>query len=311
MQIKMNESQEVKKTSGTYNAISVTTSTLAAAANAAIASTDFNKSSVKLEVKLKRRGQTVTLVTENLAILNILSHLKDGFHEANNGVVKVAAAAGVKETKVFSSVINFGGHIRVNAGDELSVRCTVSNGAFSAAIDSTASYVDFDFVESIGYEFGTPYIVSEPITQGTSSQTFNLGENILEVMLVNLDKTTYANEVVSSLTVASDRWNKSFTYDQLIAHHWQNGFKSNNERWATAAGTESFKIAPYSPQTFQIFAGNGQELDKVSMSIALNAANVAASQNYVVYRKYTTSPEQIREAQARALKHKEEKMRSL
>ncbi|MFT3679198.1 MAG: hypothetical protein QM791_02930 [Ferruginibacter sp.] len=316
MDVKIGQSRADKVTSGTYNAINISVHVVAAAANTALTAAAFSPEQVSVKVILKRKKQTYIIMQDNLQTLGIFNTIDNGFHEFLNGVDVTYPASGVFAIKERQAKLMFGGHIRPSDGDELSCEVSVPNvGAFSSAANTTDSYVDFSFEPSIGYEYLIPMTISETLEANTSKQRFNPGDNVTRMVLLNLDKTNLTSQVVNNVTISSDRLDKNMNFAQLVLHSNQLLPRIPALRFGTSVPVSDgsptvTKGLPFYPQTFFIFDGDAinNELDRCSVDIAANKAEVASGQNILAWRTYETTPELIAAAATRTQKHMDEKM---
>ncbi|UAY54795.1 hypothetical protein [Arachidicoccus terrestris] len=303
MIVKVGESRQDIVRSGTYNSVNVNLYVVAAAVNTAFVDADVKKQNVSIKVVLKRSGQQHIIMQDNLLLLGTYNSLKKGYAEFNKGIVKAAAAAAVKEVRLFPVTLNFGGHIRVSDGDELIVEVTPAlTGLFSANVDTALSYVEFQSNPSIGYEVGIFSTISEVVQQNTNKQSFSPGDNVVRMALLNFDKTSLASEVVTNLNISSDRLDVSMSFNQLLAAELLQYDDKQRLDYSTST--------PALPQSFFLFDGlkTGDELDTVKVDASFNSANVASSSNYLVSTKYVTNIEMLTDAAERSAKHGQEKI---
>lgn len=316
MIVKIGESRQDVLRSGTYDSILISAYLVAAVANTAIAGTDFVPSNVNVKVVLKRDNKQHIIMQDNLQVLGTYSSFKNGYHQFLNGIDKVYPAAGVKAVKLRSVKLDFGGHIRIANGDELIIEVTPNQaGTLTAALDSVSSNVEFYANPSIGYEEGIPEIMSEVVQATTTKQGFNPGDNITKLVLLNFDKNDLATEVLSNISLQSDRLDLSLSFNQVLARHLSTYDDAAPARFGTALPISAnaptvLRGLDYSPQSFVLFDGIAMkmELDQVRLDISFNGANVAASQNYVVHTKLNSDYAAIISAGAREQKHKVEKL---
>lgn len=318
MIVKLGESRQDVLRSGTYDSLLINSYLVHGTGNTAIAGNDFVPSNVNIKVVLKRDNKQNIIFQDNLLVLGSYNSLKSGYHEFINGIDKVYPATGVRAVKVRAVKLDFGGHIRVAKNDELIIEVSPNQaGTFSANLDNTLSNFEFYANPSVGYEQGIPQTLSEVVQANTTKQGFNPGDNVVKLALMNFDKNDLTNEIVSNVSLQSDRLDLSLSFNQVMARH----FAMYPERAASRYGT-SVPIASvptvlrgldYLPQSFVIFDGTreGKELDQVRLDVSFNGANVAASQNYVVHTKIQTTMESLVVAAQREQKHEIEKIEKL
>ena len=315
---KIGESRQDKYTSGTINSITVIAAITAAATNTPLAASDFNPSQVNIKVTLKSAGKPHMIMQDNLQILGVFNSLKRGYHEFLNGLDKTYSAVGVKAVKIRPVTLHFGGHIRLSGNDELIVEVVPSqSGTFSSAVDTGVSHLEFYANQSIGYEMGLPSVKSEVVQQNTTNQSFNLGNNVTKLAYLNFDKNDLAAEVISNFSLSSDRLDISQTFNRLLASNPLNFDEVPATRYgsvlpihATDATGRAFRGLDFLPQSMILFDGEKiqNELDNARAEISFNSANVAASQNYVVWTTYETDAATVKDALNRQEKHLQEKL---
>jgi hypothetical protein len=315
--VSRNGTRQDKYNSGTYDSITINCLLKAAALNTAIASNAFDPSQVSVKVVLKRKGKTYVIMQDNLLILGLFNHLEKNLHEFVNGIDKVYPAADAKALKIRIARLNFGGHTRVGEGDELIAEVTVGSAVYSSAIDATESSFEFYLNPSIGYETGVYSTVSEVVQSNAPKQSFNPGDNITKLIYLNFDKQTLDTEVLSNVNIQSDRLDVSLTFNQLLGHHLSQYGEIPMARYATSlplsGGNAVYRALDYYPQSAILFDGDkiANELDNLKVEMSFNSANVSASQNFLVWRRYETWPEIIIAAKERENKHINEKIEKI
>lgn len=321
MQISKGENQQIKHSSGTYDGVDLFAKIIHGTNDTAILQSDFNLNAVNISVVLVRDGRKEYIMNDNLLLLGTFSTLTKNYHEFVNGLDKVLPAVGVKAVKIRSCYIPFGSPIRVNQGDQLIIEVRTGDDTFSASINQVDSLIDFRLRKSISeYEVGIPKISFEVVNGQKTNQTFNPGDNVAKMMFLNFDKNTLADEVINNLAINSDRFDESYSFDQLQMLHLKNVNDENANRYganlpislADPAG-RAFKGLPYLPQSILLFNGVEQdkELDEVTVNVAFNGANVAMSQNHLGWLTINATNKQLAEAQNRAQKHIEEKLEKI
>lgn len=316
MILNLGETKQDKYNSGTYDGIVLNVNLTAAAANTQLGSAAFNPSMVAVKVVLKRKGRTMGIFNDNLLLLGTYNTLKKGYHEFANGIDKVYPVSGVKHKLLKTVKLNFGGHLRITNDDLLLIEITMPSGSFGSTVDSSQSHVEFYATPSIGYEMFVPTTVCEVVQASAPSQPFNPGNNIIKLAFLNFDKNTLENEVISSLNLSSDRWDSSFTFNQLLAHNVQNFDEMPNARYGSTLPIDStgtgraFRGLDYLPQSMVIFDGNkdSTELDDCRLNVAFNGSQVAASQNFFVWTTYEANLTDVQAAIEREQKHVVEKI---
>jgi hypothetical protein len=319
MIVEQGQSRVEKYNSGTFSGILLNTLLIADGANEPILISDFDPSKVAIKVLLKRDKQTHVIMQDNLQLLGTFATLGKNYHEFLNGLDKVYAAAGKKAVKVRPVELDFGGFIRLDGKDELSIEVSLpQDGWVTGNINAGQSYIEFDAKPAIGYETHIPFTRFEVVQANANKLGFNPGDNITKLAFLNFDKDDLSNEVISNLSISSDRWDINLSFNQLLNHHASQFEGSSAYRFGTAlpttAGSPSvFRGLDYLPQTFILFDGDkiNNELDQCRVDIAFNAPNVNTSSNYLGYRTYIADIKTVAEAVQREEKHMTEKLEKI
>lgn len=315
MLVQKGQNQSVEKIKGSFNALRIMAVLFAKTANQKIQNADFDPSQVNVKVVLIRDKQTTEIYNGDLYTLGIKNTLKKGLHEFINGVDIVYHAEDVEAQKLRFVDLRFDGCLNLLAGDSLKATVTLSKKDTFGTLVADDSYIDFEFVEAIGYEMYTPTTRVISINEGSEKQNFDLGDNIKSIMLINFDKSNLTNQVVDNLTLMSDRLDFDYNFNQLLAHHTLQFDNTKPSRFGTSLPLSDNNPTvqeglSYLPQTFILFDGkkHDQELDDCSISIKFNLDNLNKSQNFLVVTSYTTSVEQLRRFGKKREKHKAEKL---
>ncbi|MFT3945946.1 MAG: hypothetical protein QM763_03140 [Agriterribacter sp.] len=293
MVVKQGESKQEVLRSGTYRSITVIPYLVAAANNDRLTASDLDASQVNVKVILKRNKATYLIMNDNLKLLAFANTLKKGFQEFYNGLDIVFPAASVKHVSIRPVTLDFGTNIRLNAGDELVAEVKVATtGAFFTDVNATDSYAEFYFNPSVGYEAGVPEVVCEVVQANATKQSFSLGSGVTDVSFINFDKDDLVSQVITTLQLSSDKLDLGLSFNQLQARRTQLLGEQANVRYGsslpvTVANQAIFRALDFFPQSMPIVCG--EELDTAKLDISFNGANVVASQNYVVYRRVSTS----------------------
>lgn len=314
MLVQKGQNQSVEKSKGSFNALRIMAVLFANAANQKIQNSDFDPSQVNVKVVLTRDKQITEIYNGDLYTLGIKNSLKKGLHEFINGVDVVHHAQNIEAQKLRFVDLRFDGCLNLLAGDSLKATVTLSKKDTFGTLVADDSYIDFEFVEAIGYEMYLPSTKIISITEGQEKQSFDLGDNIKSIMLINFDKSNYAEQVVDNLTLTSDRLDFDYNFNQLLAHHTLQFDNTKPSRFGTSLPVSDNDPTiqeglPFFPQTLILFDGkkHDQELDDCSLSIKFNLDNLNKSQNFLVVTSYTTSIEQLRRFGKKREKHKAEK----
>lgn len=311
MKVKFGSTDEIEVKSGTYNGVYVNTLLKASAVNTALANSDYKPEQVAVKVELERDGDTKVILQNNLLILGLFNTITKGRHEFTNGIIKVPHGVAVKQVSQKSVFIDFGGALRIADNDVLRVQVTPNSSAITSNCDTQLSEVEAYLNPCIAYEEGIHQTHAKVITAATDSQPVNLGNNVTLVAFLNFDKTDYQNEVITNLTLSSDKLDLNLTGNRIIAMRPQQ-FAPNIPYVFNGAG----RIFDLHPQTFLVFDGkkpDGQqvELDNARLDLQFNPDNVAASQNYVVWRTYSLTPQKAQETATRMAKHEAENIKKV
>ena len=305
-------------TNGTYNSLIVLCHLTHAAVNTTFTPSAFDASKVKLKVmKLDKKGQVIGQfpINDNLLIVGTYVSYAESYRQFYNGIDKVLPAADVKAEKMLFVEIPFG-HTRLSDGESLKAEVTLGQGAFSSAVDALLSYVEFGLIPSIGYDLADFEHIAIPVDRDQKQFKHNLGDNITRIMILNFDKTTVTNPVVTGLTLSSDRLNETMNNDMIHTRTARYLNKLSPQQFATALpavpGTPTVKPGlNYLPQTHILFDGRldgNVTLDRVNLTMELDSTQVEGSQNYVVITRYITSAEKLNREQARMEKHRTENL---
>lgn len=315
MIVKAGESRQDTLRSGTYDGITFIANIQAAAVNTAIAASDYNPGAVSVKTLLKRKNKTHVIFQDTLLLLGTFNSLLKGYDQFVNGIQKVYHGAATKAIKLRPVTLKFGSPIRINSGDELFIEVTpAAAGTWGAGADASVSYIEFYGNPCVGYEFGIPSTIAEVVQATTSKQSFNPGNGIVDLSILNFDKDTHTNEVVSTFQLSSDRLDLSMSFNQLLAHHMQQydevaAWRTGTTLPTTLAGQDVFRGLDFIPQSFVITKST--ELAQVRVDVSFNSANVAASQNYIVYRQIQTDRKTIIDGVNRQQKHTNENFKAL
>ncbi len=307
MIVKAGESRQDTLRSGTYDSISLIAYLAGQTANTAINAAGYNPSLVNVKCLLKRNGKNTTIFQDNLQLLGIFNSYRKGYSNFINGVDKVYPAAGVKPVKLRPVTLYFGSPLRINPGDELVIEITPASTVFThATVDGAASYIEFYANETVGYELGVGVTTCEVIQAASNKQSFNPGDFVNDLMIVNLDKDTLTDEVITNFQLSSDKLNLGLSFNQLLERNSMFDTEGMPYRYGTAvpvtlASQDVFRGLPFNPQTFVI--SKDIELNNVRIDMSFNSSQVANAQNYVIYRRLITDRKTLAEAINRKNKH--------
>lgn len=240
---------------------------------------------------LNRGGKDQILFNETLKNLLYLSEWDTPNFEFVNGMVQPVRMDAANKTFLYPLKFNFGGIINLDGSDELTLEFTVGAGTYDVNVDENASFLQFDVIEGVGLEVHTPYIKSRVIEANQSNPQFDLGDSVMEILIANYDKTNMYNStaVLNNISIDSDKWSRNDSYEEMISRNFGqfNDFIQGFSRY----------------QSFRIYSG--YELDAVKINLSLNTANVAASQNVVLWYSFETNNQIVTKAAHKAKKFRD------
>lgn len=312
---KMGQPQQISLSSGTYDGFYLSAVMFAAASNVPFVGSDLVPANIQIKVLFKMKKNTFTIMQNNLLVLGLYWTLDKGFQQFLNGTDILLGSSGVYANKLRHLFIPFGGDIRVDGG-ELIIEITPSNGCFSSNCNPSTSYVEFFERPSIGYMHGIPLTDATVINPNVTSQSYDAGNNVTRLAILNFDQDTLVNEVVTNLSLASDKlsWTGTFNYLQYLSAVSYGRIK--RLRFGSSLPVLVSNFYPegldFYPQSYLIFNGS---FDKYLMSCKLNAAfnsaNVSSSNNYFVCTKFSTDNQIVSAARGRMIKHKNENIKQI
>lgn len=307
MNVKSNSSDKIVKQSGTFDSLYIGAYLVHGTANTSIVAGDFDPSQVSVKLTVKRSNGTEDKIFNNdsLHLLGSFQTLDKGYNEFKNGMTLVTKDVAVKEQVLRFVRLEFGGHIRVNAGDIMTAEISVAkSGAFSANLDTALSYVEFEICESIGYQYGVPETRFIAITAGSPSVKETVGDNVTRLAMLNFDQTGIETDVVTKLGLQSDKLDTSYTFNQLLALNVENIPAPSLAKYSGVT-----RIIGYLPQCYLLHDAKktNTELSKCVLDASFNSANVTQGQNYIAVRRFYTSKDMIKNAEDRRAKHNAER----
>lgn len=288
--VKIGETQQerYKDVNTTGIAVAITLS-----GTSGVTATHVNYENISFKAILRRGGRDLILFNETLKNLISLSEwdtpIWDMMKGNANPVVLTGALSTVNSIYLIPLKFDFGGILNIDGDDELTIQCKVGAGSFNTTNFTEAScFVEFDIIEGVGLEVQTPYIKSRVIEAGQSNPTFDLGDNVDEILIANYDKVDMlgATSVLNNISIDSDKWSRNDSYAEMIAKNY--------------AQFSDFVQAIYRYQSFRIYSG--YELDGVKLNLNLNSANVAASKNYILWYCHETNDDLVTKAGVKSKK---------
>lgn len=273
---------------------------IGAAADTAITTPSVDWSKINAEITLTQDGVEHTIYNGKLQpVLIAASLLKSdyamfqGISGNHANIVTLADASGVKEISSNGGNFFFGDIINLKGGDKIEVVITMDSDCYHATADSSVSFLTVEPVEGIGKQTTIPQWRVKPITDNDSNPKWDLGDNVTLVAIVNTDKTSIlsADAVVDRVTLLSDKLefkklNSDMLLDRIALH---SSITDANDR----------------KQSFLLHStdNGGKELDKCSIELDVDTAEVVASKNFLVWRRFTTNQEIAKRYQEREVKH--------
>lgn len=251
-----------------------------------------NYENIQVKGILNRHGKDSILFNESLKNLLYLSEWDSPIFEFLKGVSNPLLLDGPNvsgiDTYVLPLKFEFGGIINLDGDDELTLEVTCSSGSFNTVgVDETKSFIQFDIVEGVGLEVHTPFIKSRTIEANQSNPSFDLGDNVMEIVIANYDKTNFlkSQAVINNISVDSDKWSRNDSYEEMICRNF--GQFTDYIQGSTRR------------QSFRVYSG--YELDGVKLNLNLNTSNVNPSQNHILWYCFETNDKLVTKA---AVKHK-------
>lgn len=257
---------------------------------------DFVKKLQNVIVKgtLTRGGKEELVLNDNLRnILYLLEIDHPSFEYIRTGSTELmtlrAQAAGVKHLAFVPLQINLGSVINLKGNDTFKMEVSVNDGFFGNRVDTAASYLQMDMMDAVGVEYVTPVLKSLVIPATTEVFSEDLGDGVCQVVIANYDKTAKTSDVQVLITadLNSDKMSLNDNYLELNSKGLWNQVDKD-------AYTEK-------RQNYQLY--KGLELNKVNINLQLNSANVAASMNYILFKKYITNQTLVERAFNMKAKH--------
>lgn len=286
-QITSNQTKNLKFSNGIFSGIQVNAILQHGTANTAFDLSLFDPSQIDVRVTLKRNGQNKQIMSDKLDRLNAHLNIANGGFSGSlfGGTVwdtykleKVTAATGVDEVNVKPYYIPFLGNIHCRGNDVLEVQIFFGSSAITSALDSAASYIQFDVNEGSAPEYYVPITVVEGIDGGSPSETLSVN-HLVQASFLNTDKTTIktADQVLDQavLSVQGKGVQYANNSDELInlRHQILNGFTvAEAEKW--------YQTFPLYGQ-FDAVGWSGTPNAKISLT--LDASNVTSGKNFIAY----------------------------
>lgn len=291
---KAGEAQTITIKNKTIKGLSVTMSMIAAAANQALNTGDYNWRQVTVKMVLRRKGREIVILSTTLDVLCQVSCYDDSCYYVasySNQTLPAFAqvfvtdgittfpAAGVIGTYVIPVDFSLHGVIEVRGEDELQIDLSVPTSVFGANVNSSLSSFSLSETDAVGIEFGVPKLRVDSIQPAQQNLSIAVGNNVEKIYFVNLDKTNIltVNQVISNLTVKSNKLNYTKQYNEVLA------MRVHQSNWQTPDRLG---------QTFKLL--DEPDCDNVQVEAQFVTANVTTGSNYLVSFQSDFEPSSLR-----------------
>jgi hypothetical protein len=281
--VKFGESPTDKVRNKTIRGIAFTAVLNHASLNTDFVAGDLDWSMIMLKVTLIRNGRAHIIGQDNLRNLcagtNYFNPIFLSSKSFMNGLVTtITKGVGTATQAIAQVVFDFGSVINVHNGDELhaEVQCP-PQAAVAANVNVNTSSIQMDWVLGVGHELATPMIRTHTLVAAEQNQNVTMGDNVVDIVLLNYDKADHlaATSVLISATLKNNKYTPTWQLSQLIGRKIQS--------FPTAAE------AALRYQSLCIYDNDRQDLDGCELQLQMNTAQVAASQNVVVWRAFDFS----------------------
>lgn len=272
----------------------------------------FDPSQISMKAMLKRDGKNIQLFSDNLGLIGRFNSILKGAKEWQLGTDKQRPAAGAVHKNVRTLFIYLGSHLNVKDTDECVYEMNVGRTSFLSPLDQNKCYVEMTPAFSIGYESGVYSQNFETVKAHTTSQDFNLGDNVTDIAFMNMEDSDVTDDIITSLMLSSDRLDLSLSQFDLINRNVQMfNFAPFNKTYDYSVGASNTNDAyvPAFPNTFVLLSR--EEIDQASLNVTFNPAAVNESKNYVAYRTFFLTREALGKSLKLSDKHKSENVDKL
>lgn len=267
---------------------------------------DFTKTLLKLI--LKRDNQQFIIAQDDLKTLGLSSNLftmaRRSFYQDHPWQISmVGFTVSVHGETMLSFDIDLGGVLDLHGSDELLVELSCGTGFMSTDVLLASSYLELKPIKTLGFESYVPIIRSYSITAGERRKSWDLGNNVRSIHLLNYLYTSHITPAISSCTLSSKKFDETYTFYDLVASRLVNRLDQGDGSGATINAIDEFD------QCFELIGGS--ELDGVNLDIQFNPANVTANDNILVVRSAYTDVKTLIEHDAKVISAQNEKIASL
>lgn len=240
---------------------------------------------VHVNCLLFQDGKEITIFSGQLQPLAMESAFFDSEWDNCNPFFKTVYSKGANGFLQIASV-DLGGIINLRDDDKIVLEVRVQGDAIKGFDNS--SYLDCDVVEGIGLQYTTPQITSQAVGNGESKYQHSVGDNTTAVTFINSDINS-VDESTSPIVTArlySDRYDVNDDWSDLVQKRVKQ--LTTNAQQDTRGASFSILNSP---------------VDKCRVEFDLNPSQVNTSENYVIYRTFSTCATLVGKAKRRASKH--------
>jgi hypothetical protein len=291
MTLRNNDTQALRLRNKTVQRIAFIVNLISGAAAGTLASILLENVNVK--IVLRRKGKEYTIANDGLHLLSLESMYYQGFqHVLDKSPVSLS-----DNYKMLPLMIDLGTPLNLKEDDELSVEVNTKPG-WMGDFDPSSSSIEVEDREAIGVEVAIPYIKTRPISATHNKATESLGKNVTSIMLANTESdrdNSDAKKVFESLMINSDKYNATDNRGRLLSRR-ATQFANVSD---ALARKENFRYVP------------AVELDDVEVIVELNAAQVAPSKNFIIFRQYEQNAVVIDRANTMISKHASRRNRKI
>lgn len=257
----------------------------------------FDASLVQLDVKLKREGSVIEVLSTNLGIIGQFHTIKKGGRMWRKGLV--LQRKGVAKTQIVNRVlfVPFGDHINVNADEELIITLTFNRGSIGAGITDQTAEIQVLANQSVGLGAIVPKFMVHPVQSQNLKETVNLGDNLIKLALLSFE-TDPEKLIYRTASLSSDKLDFMANELELPLRHFKN-FDDEIADRLIVLGENDHPM--YYPNTLLIH--DGLELDNAKLSVELVGVNVQSSKNFICYQTFVTSQSMMNKHIEKTAKH--------
>jgi len=283
--IRFGETQIITARSRAVRGLTLRANLYSSAVNVAQRCDDFVADGITVKVFLKRKGGSKRVAQDNLRVLGMDSSMCTSLfkylspvNSSGAPIILLASAVAVKAQGIIPTIIDFGGTIQLENDDLLEATVTSTRSEYSSAIDTSVSFVEADFYETAGIEYATPVIDVDSVNPSESSCDYDGGDNLRSVTFINTDKVNAlsASQVLNNIAIDSDIvsvndvWSEAYT-----------------KTIASCQGSDSDFLG----QSLILLRNPAEMLShKCKITLNFNSSNVNGGKNYVVKRRWSSSP---------------------